>query len=59
MKTVKNYSDIPSTAVYMGSEDGGGWLDEFTADVIADAEEPIRFRDADGIHHYFNLIVLY
>jgi hypothetical protein len=59
MKTVTKYSDIPGTAVYMGSEDGGGWLDEFTADVIADAEEPIRFRDEEGIHHYFNLVVLY
>jgi hypothetical protein len=59
MKTFTKYSDIPSDAVYMGSEDGGGWLDEFTADLIADAEAPVRFRDDDGIHHYFNLMVSY
>ena len=56
MKTYITYESIPKTAVYMGSEDGGGSLDEFTADLIADAEEPVRYRDADGIHHYFNLI---
>ena len=56
MKTYITYESIPKTAVYMGSEDGGGSLDEFTADLIDDAEEPVRYRDADGSHHYFNLI---
>lgn len=56
IKTVTQYSAIPSTAVYIGSENGGGELEEFFYDLIADAEEPIRFRDEDGIHHYFNLI---
>ena len=59
IKTVTQYSLIPSTAVYIGSENGAGELEEFFYDLIADAEEPIRFCDEDGIHHYFNLIVLY
>ena len=59
MKTVIKYSDIPSTAVYIGSENGGGEMEEFFYDLVCDAEEPIRYRDEDGIHHYFNLINLY
>lgn len=59
IKTVTQYSLIPSTAVYIGSENGAGELEEFFYDLIADAEEPIRYRDSDGIHHYFNLVVLY
>ena len=59
IKTVTSYSAIPKTAVYIGSENGAGELEEFFYDLIADAEEPIRFRDEDGVHHYFNLINLY
>ena len=59
IKTVTQYEAIPKTAVYLGSENGAGELEEFFYDLIVDAEEPIRFRDEDGIHHYFNLIVLY
>lgn len=59
MKTYVAYESIPKTAVYLGSEDGGGSLDEFTADLIAEAEEPVRFRDSDGICHYFNLVNFY
>ena len=59
IKTVTQYESIPKTAVYLGSENGAGELDEFFYDLIADAEEPIRYRDSDGIHHYFNLINLY
>jgi hypothetical protein len=59
IKTVTQYEAIPKTAVYLGSENGAGELEEFFYDLIAEAEEPIRFRDEDGIHHYFNLIVLY
>jgi hypothetical protein len=58
MKTLVSYDLIPKSAVYIGSEDGGGSLDEFTYDLIEDAEEPVRYRDADGINHYFELIVL-
>ena len=59
IKTVTQYSLIPSTAVYIGSENGAGELEEFFYDLIADAEEPIRYRDPEGIHHYFNLINFY
>ena len=59
IKTVTQYEAIPKTAVYLGSENGAGALEEFFYDLIEDAEEFIRYRDADGIHHYFNLIVLY
>lgn len=59
MQTVTSYEAIPKTAVYLGSEDGGGNIEEFFYDMICEAEEPIRYRDADGIHHYFNLINLY
>jgi hypothetical protein len=59
IKTVTQYEAIPKTAVYLGSENGAGELEEFFYDLIAEAEEPIRYRDEDGIHHYFNLIVLY
>jgi hypothetical protein len=59
IKTVTKYEAIPKTAVYLGSENGAGELEEFFYDLIAEAEEPIRYRDEDGIHHYFNLIVLY
>jgi hypothetical protein len=59
MKTLINYDAIPKTAVYIGSEDGGGSLDEFTYDLIENADEPVRYRDSDGINHYFELINLY
>jgi hypothetical protein len=59
IKTVTQYSMIPSTAVYIGSENGAGELEEFFYDLIADAEEPIRYRDPEGVHHYFNLINFY
>jgi hypothetical protein len=59
IKTVTQYEAIPKTAIYLGSENGAGELDEFFYDLIADAEDPIRYRDKNGIHHYFNLIVLY
>lgn len=59
IKTVTQYEAIPKTAVYIGSENGAGELEEFFYDLIEDAEDPIRYRDEDGIHHYFNLIVSY
>jgi hypothetical protein len=59
MKTLIRYDTIPKSAVYIGSEDGGGSLDEFIYDLIENADEPVRFRDDDGINHYFELINLY
>jgi hypothetical protein len=47
IKTVTQYSLIPSTAVYIGSENGAGELEEFFYDLIADAEDPIRYRDPE------------
>lgn len=56
MKTVNNYSSIPQTAVYLGSEYGDGTITETLDDMIFEAIEPIRFRDDDGVHHYFDLV---
>ncbi len=59
MKTLISYDAIPKSAVHLGSEDGGGSLDEFTHDLIENADDPVRYRDEDGINHYFELINLY
>jgi len=59
MKTLISFDAIPKTAVYLGSEDGGGALDEFTYDLIENADEPVRYRDGDGINHYFELVTMY
>ena len=56
MKTLKNYDAIPKNAIYLGSEFGDGSITECLDDVINEAVDPIRFRDDDGIHHYFDLI---
>lgn len=56
MKTLNSYNAIPQTAVYLGSEYGDGTITETLDDMIAEAIEPIRFRDDDGIHHYFDLV---
>jgi hypothetical protein len=56
MKTFSTYESIPTTAIYLGSENGGGEMEEATADAIADAIEPVFFRDEDGQRHYFDLV---
>jgi hypothetical protein len=56
MKTFATYEAIPKTAIYLGSENGGGEMEEATADAIADAIEPAFFRDEDGQRHYFDLV---
>jgi hypothetical protein len=56
MKTFSSYEAIPKTAIYLGSENGGGEMEEATADAIADAIEPAFFRDEDGQRHYFDLV---
>jgi hypothetical protein len=56
MKTFPNYEAIPTTAIYLGSEHGDGSIEETTADAIADAIEPVFFRDEDGQRHYFDLV---
>lgn len=55
MKTVTQYSLIPQTAIYLGSEHGDGSIEECTADAIADAVAPVCFRDEEGQRHYFDL----
>ena len=56
MKTFNSYNAIPSNAIYLGSEYGDGTITETLDDMISEAIEPIRFRDEDGIHHYFDLV---
>jgi len=55
MKTYNSYDAIPKNAVYLGSEDGGGSLDEYTADSIATAMQPVRLREDDGTYSYFDI----
>lgn len=56
MKRFANYEDIPSSAVYYGSEDGAGFICEALADSLENAEQPAFFEDADGVKHYFDLV---
>jgi hypothetical protein len=56
MKQFSTYESIPSSAVYLGSEDGGGNMGEELADIILEAIEPVTFKDADGVRHYFDLV---
>ncbi len=56
MKTFSTYESIPASAIYLGSEHGDGSIEETTADAIADAIEPVFFRDEDGQRHYFDLV---
>jgi hypothetical protein len=57
MKTLASYEDLPANAAYIGSESGDGSMCESLADAIDSAAEPIRFRDEDGVHHYFELAI--
>ncbi len=56
MKTLTNYDLVPNNAIYLGSEYGDGTITEILDDMINEAIEPIRFRDDDGMHHYFDLV---
>jgi hypothetical protein len=55
MKTYTAYDQIPKNAYYLGSEDGGGSLDETTANSIDRAINPVRLREDDGTYSYFDL----
>jgi hypothetical protein len=55
VKTYAAYDQIPKNAHYLGSEDGGGFLDETIADIIASAINPVRLREEDGTYSYFDL----
>lgn len=54
MQTLTEYSQIPHTARYLGSEHEDGTTDEQTADAIDRAADPIRYRDEAGTIHYFD-----
>ena len=56
MKQFSTYESIPSSAIYLGSEDGGGNMGEELADIILEAVEPATFKDSDGVRHYFDLV---
>mgnify|MGYP003351700309 CR=1 FL=1 len=56
IKTVTEYNLIPGTAAYLGSEFADGSMDEFVADNVADALNPICFKDPEGVRHYFDLV---
>jgi hypothetical protein len=56
MKTVTQYSLIPQTAIYLGSEHPDGTMEECTADAIDDAIDPVCFRDEEGQRHFFDLV---
>jgi len=59
MKTYTAYKCIPryKNAIYIGSEDGSGCLDEYTADMLAQAIEPVRLREDDGTYSYFDIAI--
>ena len=53
MKTYTSYESLPPHAAYLGSEEGDGSMYESLANSIDRALDPVRFRDENGIHHYF------
>jgi hypothetical protein len=55
MKIYTNYKDLPKHAVYIGSEDGAGTLDEYTDDLIARAVEPVRLLENDNTYSYWDI----
>jgi hypothetical protein len=55
MKTYTTYKCIPKHAIYIGSEDGSGCLDQYTADMIDQAIEPVRLKEDDGTYSYFDI----
>jgi len=55
MKTYTRFLDVPSSASYLGSDNGDGTMDENLADYVEDAFEPAVFRDSEGVRHYFDL----
>ena len=54
MKTYTRYSDIPSNAMFLGSENGDGTMYEELAQAIEDAVAPVQLIDDTGVH-YFDL----
>ena len=56
MKQFPTYESIPSSAIYLGSENGNGEMGETLADMILEAIYPVTFKDSNDIRHYFDLI---
>lgn len=54
MQTLTEYTAIPHTARYIGSEHEDGTVDEQTADQLDRALDPIKYRDPAGTVHYFD-----
>jgi hypothetical protein len=57
MKIYRNYSDLPSTATYIGGEYPDGSMDESTADALNDALDPVCLIEDDDTRHYFDLAI--
>jgi hypothetical protein len=55
MKTYTRFLDVPTRASYLGSEEGDGFMSEELADYVDAANEPARYKDAEGVSHYFDL----
>ena len=53
MKKYTNYSELPSHAIYLGSEYPDGTMDESLADDIDFAINPVCLNE-DGTNHYFD-----
>ena len=56
MKTYTRFDDLPTSAVYLGSENGDGSMYEELADAIGMALNPVRLKEPDGHVAYFDLI---
>ncbi len=51
MNRVRDYSALPSWAVYLGSTDGGS-ISEALADTLDLAAAPVYFDDETGRHYF-------
>lgn len=56
MKTYTEYSNIPGNAIYLGSEHGDGTIEEATDEALNEAINPVKYRDPEGVHHFFDLV---
>jgi hypothetical protein len=46
---------VPEHAAYLGSEHADGSIEEEIFDAVDAAIEPVAYRDAEGVRHYFDL----
>ena len=59
MRIYKTYEDIPKNAIYLGSENGDGSIQEEVLNYVNEAINPVCLKDYQGIKHYFDLGVSY